>query len=63
MASSYTCDGCGKTAPADQGWDGWRKPHVWFQRQDETGIQDACSRPCIDLIAKATGKTGVVLPV
>lgn len=64
MSCEYICDGCGKRAagfpliPA-----GWAKPRDWFQRGDKDGIQDACSRACIDTIAKKTGKTGVVLPL
>lgn len=63
MAVEYVCDGCGKREPAiHYGRAEWHKPHNWFQRGDENGPQDACSRECIEKIAKATGKTGVVLP-
>jgi len=37
------------------------KPHQWFQRRDQDGIQDACSRECIEKNAGKTGKS-VVLP-
>jgi hypothetical protein len=30
---------------------------------DEDGVQDACSRICIDRIAKATAKSGTALPL
>lgn len=63
MASQYICDGCGKVSPAGRIGRDWGKPRDWFQRSDEDGIQDACSRECIDRIAKETGKTSVVLPI
>lgn len=66
MACEYVCDGCGKRAPAEwvrRGGVGWFKPSSWFQRQDDDGIQDACSRECIDKIAEKSGKTKVVLPI
>ena len=65
MAAEFICDGCGKREPAvKQGRDWhWGKPPKWFQRADEDGIQDACSRVCIEKIAKASGKTRVVLPL
>ena len=65
MAAKFICDGCGKEAPAEyvrNGGPGWFKPRSWFQRQDEDGPQDACSRECVEKIAKESGKTGVVLP-
>ena len=64
MAAEITCDGCGKRAPMVPGTDhNWHKPHSWFQRSDEEGIQDACSRECIEKVAANTGKTSVVLPI
>ena len=63
MACEYICDGCGKRMKASNNRRDWFKPFSWFQRSDEDGIQDACSRECIDKIARATGKTSVVLPV
>jgi hypothetical protein len=64
MSSFYKCDGCGKETPAAFYKDAkdYGKPSSWFQRGDEDGIQDACSRECVDKISKNTGKTGVVLP-
>jgi len=65
MACEFICEGCGKRAPAEyvkHGGPGWFKPSSWYQRQDEDGPQDACSRECIEKIAKESGKTGVVLP-
>lgn len=64
MSATMTCDGCGRTAPME--WTvlgGWFKPHDWFERRDEDGIQDACSRECIGKVAAKTGKSPVVLPV
>lgn len=63
MASEYICDGCGRRAPAERGPGNWFKPRLWFQRSDDDGIQVACSRECIDKIAKASGKTRVVIPL
>ena len=64
MACEIICDGCGKRAPGVSGRDGnWHKPSNWYERSDKDGIQTACSRECIDKIAKASGKTGVVLPI
>lgn len=66
MACEYVCDGCGKRAPGvfyPNGTPGWHKPNSWFSRQDKDGVQDACSRECIDRIAEQTGKTGLVLPI
>lgn len=60
----FICQGCGTVAPGYHGASGgWHKPHHWFERSDEDGAQTACSRECIDTIAKKTGKTGVVLPI
>lgn len=64
MSCEFICDGCGKRAVGEAGRLGdWRKPRLWFTRGDDDGIQDACSRECIDLIAKKTGKTNLVLPI
>lgn len=59
MAIEVICDGCGKREPVKA----WRKPHAWFERGDDDGVQLACSRPCIEAVAKSTGKTGTVLPI
>lgn len=63
MACEYICDGCGKRAPAENNRLGYFKPHGWYQRGDKDGIQDACSRECIQKIAKKSGKTDLVAPV
>ena len=63
MACKFICDGCGKEEVAiDNGRD-FFKPHGWFKRADQDGIQIACSRPCIDRIANESGKTAVVAPI
>lgn len=62
MACEYICDGCGKREPAEASGHNWDKPKKWFQKKDQDGIQDACSRECIMKIATKTGKTSVVLP-
>ena len=64
MAAESICDGCGKREPMARGALGtWHKPHNWYERSDEDGIQTACSRECIQKIAEKTGKTSLVLPV
>lgn len=63
MACKFICDGCGKESSAYFNGLQYFKPGSWFQRADEDGPQDACSRECIDTIAKKTGKTGVVIPI
>lgn len=65
MAAKWICDGCGKEAPAlaEGRIPKWSKPQLWFSRSDDDGIQDACSRACVDQIASATGKTNLVMPL
>jgi hypothetical protein len=64
MAAESICDACGKRAPMSAGLDGeWHKPMSWFERSDGDGIQTACSRECIDKIARETGKTACVFPI
>lgn len=64
MAAESICDGCGKRAPMEKGALGtWHKPRHWYERSDDHGIQTACSRQCIEKIAKESGKTACVLPV
>lgn len=62
MACKFICDGCGKEAPATHNSQQYFKPGSWFKRSDEDGIQDACSRECIEKIAEKTKKTGLVAP-
>lgn len=66
MACVYICDGCGKKEPgrylSTNPSASWLKPYSWFQRGDKDGIQDACSRECIEKIAARTGKTKTVIP-
>ncbi len=64
MACKFICDGCGKEEPAEQNHMGnWFHPRDWYERSDKDGIQTACSRGCIELIAKKSGKSPVVLPI
>lgn len=63
MAAEIICDGCGKRSKMPAYHGNWFKPDSWFERSDDDGIQSACSRECIDKIAKQTGKTGAVLPI
>ena len=60
----FECQGCGVRAPGVYYPSGtWAKPRVWFERSDDDGVQTACSRECIDVIAAKTGKTRVILPL
>lgn len=77
MSIAYRCDGCGKIADGE--WVPWIeddpdlpkhadhgryfKPRLWFEREDEDGMQHACSRECIGKTATKTGKTALVLPI
>lgn len=63
MACEFICDGCGKRESGMYMGFNWHKPPSWFERSDEDGAQDACSRECIDIIAEKTGKTRVILPI
>lgn len=63
MACKYICDGCGTELVAAFNGRDYIKPHTWYQRRDDDGMQDACSRECIDKIAEETGKTDLVLPI
>lgn len=63
MSAEITCDGCGKKQPMTSSGGNWFKPWSWFERSDDDGIQSACSRECIDKIAKKTNKTSVVIPI
>lgn len=64
MGVEFICDGCGKRAPSSNNRHGdYFKPASWYQRSDEDGVQLACSRKCIDVIAQKSGKTSVVLPI
>lgn len=56
MKRAWICGGCGISAYGEI------KPYDWYIRSDEDGEQIACSRPCIEIIAKKTGKTSVVAP-
>ena len=58
MSVTYKCDGCGTTVEQRSSF----KPSAWFVRGQEGEQQHACSRPCIEKIAEATGSTRVVLP-
>lgn len=61
----YICDGCKKPTEEKKvnTLKKVNKPPNWYERGDEDGDQHACSRECINLIAKETGKTSVVLPI
>lgn len=62
MACEFICDGCGARQKVRHYPGGWFKPHDWYERSDDDGSQIACSRKCIEYIAKASGKTDVVAP-
>ncbi len=59
----FICDGCGKRAPGMPAGGSWHTPRSWFERGDADGHQIACSRECIDKVAKESGKTDVVIPI
>jgi len=61
---TWECCGCGKRAHGSfgRGMESF-KPHDWFSRRDDEGVQVTCSRECIDKVATASGKTGCVLPI
>jgi len=62
MPVEFICEGCGKRAPGIFMYGRWYKPHNWYERGwDE--MQVACSRECIEKVAKATGKTNLVTPI
>lgn len=63
MGCKFICDGCGKEQVVPHYPGGWFKPNDWFERSDKDGAQVACSRQCIEIIAKKSGKTGVVIPI
>jgi len=58
----YVCDGCGKRQVAGQVNGQWVKPRDWYERSDDDGIQTACSRECVDVVAQNSNKTSVVIP-
>ena len=64
MSAKWICDGCGKEEPAAISIEGYQfiKPHLWFERSDERGIQTACSVACIRKISKEPIKLELVLP-
>jgi hypothetical protein len=60
---TWECCGCGKKQQGSFGKNGDAfKPHSWFMRGDEDGVQVTCSRECIEKVAAASGKTPCVLP-
>lgn len=62
MGVIFECDGCGKREAGYFVGLQWHKPPKWYQRSDKDGAWVACSRECIEVISKKTGKTGVVAP-
>lgn len=74
MAAEIICDGCGRRAPMIVGALGsWHKPSAWYERTEFEEKPDgsigrpkrnysACSRECINIIAKETGTSSTVLP-
>ena len=59
----FICDGCGKRGVGTSGSSSWHTPRSWFERGDDDGIQVACSRACIEKVAKESGKTDVVIQI
>jgi hypothetical protein len=64
MSVEWICDGCGARSKGSRSPSGDElKPPHWYCRGDEDGDQHACSRECIGVVAKKSGKTSVVLPI
>lgn len=57
----FICQACGKRARGGYAGGNWHKPRVWYERSDKDGVQTACSRECIKVVAGKTGKSDVVL--
>jgi hypothetical protein len=58
----FECDGCKKQEEGYFVDSRAIKPDKWYSRSDKEGTQIACSRECIDKIAKETNKTRVIMP-
>ncbi len=64
MGVMYVCDNCGKQALAGSNKMGnWLKPATWYTRTDEDGTLVACSRECVEIVSKKTGKPNVIRPI
>jgi hypothetical protein len=57
MSVEYTCDACGKKAPAARNCRGHAiKPRDWYSRIDEEkGERHACSRECAQQLGGPIG--------
>jgi hypothetical protein len=65
MACEYICDGCGEVTKGifySTNPTRWFKPDHWFQRSNDKGIQDACSRECAEKINTKTGERTPIAP-
>ena len=62
--AEFVCGGCGKRERGVFAAGRWYKPYFWFERGYDAGdVQIACSRECIEKIARKTGKTSIVKPI
>lgn len=64
MSTIFVCDGCGKrTEPRFSKWS----PNDWFSKKEVVGMTEmtyhACSRECIEVVAKKFNTSHLVLPV
>ena len=58
----FVCDGCGRRGTGFLHHGKWAKPPHWYSREDENGVQLACSRECVKAVAALTGAPSMVLP-
>lgn len=59
----FICDGCGKQEDGYFGHNGSaHKPHDWYIRGDDDGVQISCSRECIKTVSEKSGKNSLVMP-
>jgi hypothetical protein len=68
VACTFTCDGCGKTAPGFYNGTRWFDPSSWYGRVAKTAdgrdIEiNACSRECIEKADNARGERVAILPI
>ena len=69
MSAESICDACGKRFPMRTGQLGtWHKPSHWYERTDfpegkPPKTWTACSRECIDKLAKEQSVPETIRPI
>lgn len=68
MACTFTCDGCGKTAPGFYNGQRWFDPSSWWGRNvtlEDGRVSEinACSRECIEHADHQRGERKAILPI